>query len=98
MPRPRHIPERTCITCGQKLPKSELIRIVRTPEGKVAVDPTGKTAGRGGYLCGSAECWQKGIYRGGLERGLKASLSAQEQKLLLDFYQEQVKMNVTVEG
>ncbi|MDA0734545.1 MAG: YlxR family protein [Chloroflexi bacterium] len=98
MPRSSHTPERTCIACGRKLPKRELLRIVRTPEGQIAPDLTGKTAGRGAYLCSSPECWQKGIYRGGLERGLKASLSAQEQKLLLDFYQEQAKMNVAVEG
>jgi hypothetical protein len=98
LPRSSHIPERTCIACGQKLPKRELIRVVRTPQGQITADPTGRIAGRGAYLCGAPECWKKGIYSGGLDRGLKASLSAQEQELLLDFYQEQATKNIAVES
>jgi predicted RNA-binding protein YlxR (DUF448 family) len=96
LPRSGHTPQRTCISCGQKLPKKELIRIVRSPKGQISADPIGKSAGRGAYLCGSAECWQKGIYKGGLERGLKTSLTPQEQRILLEFYQEQATVNVTV--
>ena len=88
MPRSGHTPERTCISCGLKFPKGGLIRIVRTPAGQIAADPTGKRPGRGSYLCSSAECWQKGVFKGGLERGLKAPLSAQERIILLEFYQE----------
>ena len=46
----RKIPERTCIISHEKLPKAELIRIVRTPDGKVEIDLTGKMNGRGAYL------------------------------------------------
>ena len=46
----KKIPMRTCLITGEKLPKKELIRIVRTPEGNVVVDETGKINGRGAYL------------------------------------------------
>jgi predicted RNA-binding protein YlxR (DUF448 family) len=91
LPRSGHTPERTCISCGRKVPKKELIRIVRTPAGLITADPTGKGAGRGSYLCGSAECWHKGIRKGGLERGLRASLSPQEQQALLDYCHSQAQ-------
>ena len=46
----RKIPMRSCIVTKEKLPKNELIRVVRTPEGEVVVDLTGKVNGRGAYL------------------------------------------------
>ncbi len=51
-------PQRTCIACRTTSTKRELIRIVRTAEGSVAVDPTGKRSGRGAYLCADPECWR----------------------------------------
>ncbi len=56
MPGVRHIPERQCLGCGQKRPKSELIRIVRAPDGTVSLDRTGKAPGRGAYICGEPAC------------------------------------------
>ena len=52
----KKIPMRTCVMCRQQKDKRELMRIVRTPEGKVVFDPTGKANGRGAYICGSEEC------------------------------------------
>ncbi len=46
----KKIPMRTCVITKEKYPKSELIRVVRTPEGNVVVDLTGRTNGRGAYL------------------------------------------------
>ncbi len=46
----RKIPMRSCVLTREKLPKQELIRVVRTPEGKVVIDPSGKQNGRGAYL------------------------------------------------
>jgi hypothetical protein len=86
----RHIPERSCVACRLKLPKKELVRLLRTPEGAVVVDRTGKGAGRGAYLCWSPGCWQKGIRKGGLERSLKIILCAQDRAQLLAFHQEAV--------
>ncbi len=90
MPKTRHIPERKCVACGQKADKRSLTRIVRTPDGSVQADATGKANGRGSYLCAAVVCWEKGVRRGGLERGLKTAIPGRERQLLLDYYREQV--------
>ena len=81
MPRKRHIPERTCVACGDKRPKVELVRIARSPHGVVSVDLTGKAAGRGAYVCGP-ECWDSALERGRLTRSLGHNLSASELEIL----------------
>ena len=55
----KKIPMRTCVITGEKLPKKELIRVVRTPEGNVIVDETGKANGRGAYLKKDLETFEK---------------------------------------
>lgn len=55
-PKPRKIPERRCVGCGEHFPKKELIRVVRSPEGVISLDYTGRAAGRGAYLCPSLAC------------------------------------------
>ena len=55
----KKIPMRSCVVTGEKLPKKELIRVVRTPEGNVIVDETGKANGRGAYLKKSVETFEK---------------------------------------
>lgn len=52
----KKIPMRQCIGCGEMRPKRDLIRVVKSKEGDIALDFTGKKAGRGAYLCRSAEC------------------------------------------
>ena len=52
----KKIPMRMCIGCHESKPKKELIRIVRSPEGEISLDFTGKKAGRGAYLCKNAAC------------------------------------------
>ena len=74
MPRKRHIPERTCVACGSKKAKRELVRIVSSPQGSVSVDPGGKAPGRGAYVCG-AQCWDTALGRGRLARSLGRQLS-----------------------
>ncbi len=64
----KKIPQRTCLGCRTVKPKKELVRVVRTPDGTVIVDPTGKKAGRGAYICLSPEC---------LEKAFKGALLAQ---------------------
>jgi predicted RNA-binding protein YlxR (DUF448 family) len=63
------------VSCGSSTNKRELIRIVRTPEGSIEADPTGKKAGRGAYVCGEAACWNLAIGKGKLERSLKSALT-----------------------
>ena len=57
----KKIPIRTCIGCGEGKPKRELIRIVKTTEGEVLIDSTGKKNGRGAYICKSEDCLNKVI-------------------------------------
>ncbi|HEY64560.1 MAG TPA: YlxR family protein [Caldilineae bacterium] len=82
--RRRHIPQRTCIACRKVQNKRDLIRIVRTPEGEVVIDPTGKRSGRGAYLCPSQECWQNVIASGGrrLAQALKVPIDAETLAML----------------
>lgn len=57
-------------------PKKELTRVVRTPEGVVCVDATGRANGRGAYLCGSVACLEKAIKSRALERALESKIDA----------------------
>jgi len=70
-------PMRHCIGCGEELPKSVLIRVVRTPEGDILIDKTGKLSGRGAYLCGRLSCFQKARRSGRLGRSLSSQISAE---------------------
>ena len=58
-------------------PKKELIRVVKNKENEISVDFTGKKAGRGAYICKSAECFQKARKTKRLERAFEASISAE---------------------
>ncbi|HEX5415978.1 MAG TPA: YlxR family protein [Chloroflexota bacterium] len=62
---------RTCVACKANRAKRELVRVVRTTDGAVVVDVTGKQSGRGAYLCRQKPCWDEGLRRGILERALK---------------------------
>ena len=77
--RPRHVPVRTCVGCRQERPKRDMVRVVRTPEGNVVVDPTGKRSGRGAYLCPSFDCWSWALQRGSLAHTLKTEISAEDR-------------------
>ena len=70
-PRPKHVPVRTCVACRRTDAKRGLFRLVREADGRVAVDPTGKRAGRGAYLCHDPACWEQALKRRGLERALR---------------------------
>lgn len=52
-------PERRCVGCNETRLKSELVRVVRSPEGEVSLDLTGKKSGRGAYICRDAACLKK---------------------------------------
>ncbi|HEX6292713.1 MAG TPA: YlxR family protein [Herpetosiphonaceae bacterium] len=84
-PRQRHVPMRTCIACRKVDAKRGLTRLVRLPEGRVALDPTGKQAGRGAYLCAERSCWEAALKRRAVERALKIeSLETNDRQMLLD--------------
>lgn len=57
--KPKKIPMRMCLGCGEMKPKKELIRAVKSPEGEISLDFTGKKSGRGAYICRSRDCFEK---------------------------------------
>ncbi|RKN86480.1 RNase P modulator RnpM [Paenibacillus ginsengarvi] len=74
----RKVPQRKCIVCQKSLSKREMLRIVRTPEGQVELDPSGKKNGRGAYLCGDAEAFKKARKTKAFERALKVNLTPEQ--------------------
>ncbi len=81
----KKIPERKCLGCGESRPKSELARVVRSPDGVVSLDLTGKKSGRGAYVCKSAECLKKCRKRKAIERNLDVTIP---DELYLDLERE----------
>jgi predicted RNA-binding protein YlxR (DUF448 family) len=71
-----------CVACRRHDAKRGLIRLVRTPEGTVAIDPTGRRNGRGAYLCHEPACWEKALSSGLLGRALKIDIDAETTELL----------------
>lgn len=67
---PKHTPLRQCLGCREMKPKTELVRVVRSPEGAVSVDLRGKAPGRGAYVCPSADCLKKALRSKALGRSL----------------------------
>ncbi len=81
----KRIPQRTCVGCRSVRPKRELVRIVRTPEGCLAVDDTGKRSGRGAYICPISDCWEKALSKGHLSRALRTSVTAETRSQLREY-------------
>jgi predicted RNA-binding protein YlxR (DUF448 family) len=65
-----------CIACRDRASKRALTRIVRSPEGDINVDPTGKRNGRGAYLCSDRRCWERALATDLLARALKTEIQA----------------------
>ena len=80
--KPRKIPMRMCVGCREMKEKKELIRVVRSPEGDVSLDPTGKKSGRGAYVCRDPNCLKRAIKQKQLERQLDAALSPETAEAL----------------
>lgn len=70
----RKIPVRRCTGCGEHFPKKELIRVLRTPEGEILLDESGKKSGRGAYICKNASCLKKARKAKRLESSLECSI------------------------
>lgn len=81
MIKKRKVPMRVCIGCRQKMEKKELVRVVRTPDGEVVLDSTGKKSGRGAYLCRKQDCFKKAIKGNRLEKNLQTPV---DESLLND--------------
>ncbi|MGI5888253.1 MAG: RNase P modulator RnpM [Oscillospiraceae bacterium] len=71
----RKVPMRLCTGCRESKPKKELLRIVKSPDGEVSVDETGRKPGRGAYICRNAECLDKARKNRSLERTFEMKIS-----------------------
>lgn len=79
----KKVPQRTCVGCREVLPKRQLIRLVKTPDG-VQIDLTGKMAGRGAYLHDQRSCWEK-ARKGSLANALKTELTEVEKERIAKY-------------
>ena len=72
----KKVPVRRCVGCGEHFPKGELVRVLRTPEGEVLLDLTGKKSGRGAYICKKAACLKKARKSKRIDASLECSIPA----------------------
>lgn len=87
-PSTKHVPQRTCLACRQVKAKRELVRLVRTAEGSVEVDISGREVGRGAYLCRARECWEAGLKGNRLEHALRTTITKENREQLSRFAEE----------
>ena len=73
-PSKKRIPERRCVGCSEHFPKSELVRVLRTPEGEILLDLTGKRSGRGAYICKNPACLKKARKSRRIETSLECTI------------------------
>ena len=87
-------PQRSCVSCRTVRDKSDLLRVVVTPDGDVVYDPSGKLAGRGAYLCPKEECITAELKKAAkLSKGLKKPLTDEEIKALAKSLLERIEEN-----
>ena len=72
--KPKKIPERQCLGCNEHKPKKELLRVVRTPDGEILLDFTGKKSGRGAYICRDVSCLKRARKSKRIDRALEVSI------------------------
>ncbi len=82
----KHVPKRTCVACRQRKNKADLIHLVRSQDGIVIVDISGRIPGRGAYICHHRGCWEIGIKQNRLEYSLRTKFSSDNRQALIDFY------------
>ena len=71
----RKIPQRQCLGCNEHKPKRELLRVVKSPDGEISLDFTGKKSGRGAYICHDLRCLKKARKSRRIDRSLDCSIS-----------------------
>ena len=70
----RHSPQRSCVGCRAVRDKRDLVRVVHTPEDQFLLDPGGKLAGRGAYICPSAACLAQAVIRKSFDRAFRQAV------------------------
>lgn len=88
------IPIRTCIGCQCKKSKREMIRIIRTPDGKIEIDRTGKKSGRGAYLCDNIDCLNIALKKNNLNKSLKQDIPLQTLDELRKVFLKNISKNI----
>ena len=73
----KKIPVRRCVGCGEHFPKSELVRVLRTPEMEIVLDLNGKKSGRGAYICKNSACLKKARKSKRIETALECIIPAE---------------------
>ena len=87
----KKVPIRTCIGCNEAKPKRELIRVVKTAEGDVSIDFTGRANGRGAYICNNVDCLEKAVKTRRLSRAFSMQIDMQIYEDLRKAIEEQDK-------
>ena len=82
------MPRRMCVACRGLFDKKDLLRVVKTPEGEIVLDRTGKRAGRGAYLCDREDCIKKCVKSKLLNKTFKTFLSEEVYNRLVSEYDE----------
>lgn len=84
MQKPRKIPMRMCVGCGEHKPKKEFVRVVKNKNGDISLDLTGKAAGRGAYVCKSVDCLEKCKKGRKLNRAFSCEIPEEIYDLLIE--------------
>jgi len=82
----KHVPQRTCVGCREVQGKRQLVRVVRSSDGRVRIDLTGKQAGRGAYVHVKLDCWQAALTGGRLAHALKVPQIGEADRAELQAY------------
>ena len=80
--RQKHVPQRTCVVCRDKMDKRELLRIVNNPDEGIIIDLTGKKTGRGAYVCTKTACWDKVVQTSVLNGALRTPIKSEIRERL----------------
>jgi len=79
---------RTCVACGKSDAKNGLVRFVRSKDGAVFCDTSGRAPGRGAYLCADEACFAKAAKQGRLNRALRCQLSSEDHQSLEESFRD----------
>ena len=88
MTNEKKVPLRKCLGCGERKPKRELMRVVRSPQGEISLDLTGKKDGRGAYLCQNKKCLTAAVKAKRLERAFGCPIAADIYDSLLTVFEQ----------
>lgn len=80
----KQIPLRQCVGCREMKPKTELVRVIKTPENEICLDKTGRKNGRGAYICLNQQCLEKAKKTKAIERSFKMEISEDIYRMIAE--------------